>query len=102
MAMEQTNLYAAQMNFAFCTDLSEIEQYLGILLKMGLVHLSRYAMYWSSELRVPAVADVMNRNRFSDLRRFLHFNDNSKISLRRVDEGQRLRLHVGTNLEILL
>ena len=84
--MEQTNIYSVQQASAFRTDVTEIEQYLGILIKMGLVHLPRYSLYWSSELRVPAVADVMSRTRFKELTRFLHFNDNSKIQQRRDDE----------------
>jgi len=69
----------------FRTDLAEIEQYLGILVKMGLVHMPRYTCYWSSELRFPAVADVMSRNMFSNLTRYIHFNDSNKMITNRDD-----------------
>ncbi|KRX60360.1 PiggyBac transposable element-derived protein 3 [Trichinella sp. T9] len=41
---------------------SELEAFLGTLLKMGLVPKPRYAMYWSTELRCDAIADAMSRN----------------------------------------
>ena len=83
--VQQTNIYAVQCGSTFGTDLAEIEQYLGVLVKMGLVHMPRYKCYWSTELRFPAIADVMSRNRFSDLTRYIHFNDNSKAITNRDD-----------------
>jgi len=53
----QTNLYAAQSGSTFITNEEEIEQYLGILMKMGIVQMPRYQMYWSTELRYPPVAE---------------------------------------------
>jgi len=64
--VEQTNVYSVQSGSGFRTDACEIEQYLGVLMKMGLMHMPRYQMYWSKELRFPPVADVMSRNRFTD------------------------------------
>ena len=83
--VQQINIYAIQSGAYFRTDLAEIEQYLGILVKMGLVHMPRYTCYWSSELRFPAVADVMSRNMFSNLTRYIHFNDNNKMITNRDD-----------------
>ncbi|KRY45272.1 PiggyBac transposable element-derived protein 3, partial [Trichinella britovi] len=57
---------------------SELEAFLGTLLKMGLVPKPRYSMYWSTELRCDAIADAMSRNRFREVLRYLHFNDNSE------------------------
>ncbi|KRZ82835.1 hypothetical protein T08_16124, partial [Trichinella sp. T8] len=45
---------------------SELEAFLGTLLKMGLVPKPRYSMYWSTELRCDAIADAMSRNRFRE------------------------------------
>jgi len=85
--VQQTNIYAVQSGANIRTDLAEIEQYLGVPIKMGLVHMPRYMYkcYWSTELRFPAVADVMSRNRFSDITRYLHFNDNNKATTNRDD-----------------
>ena len=37
--------------------MAEIEQYLGILVKMGLVHMPRYKCYWSPELCSTVIVD---------------------------------------------
>ncbi|KRY03083.1 PiggyBac transposable element-derived protein 3 [Trichinella patagoniensis] len=50
---------------------------------MGLVPKPRYSMYWSTELRCDAIADAMSRNRFQEVLRYLHFNDNSETVLDR-------------------
>ena len=52
---------------------------------MGLCPLPRYKLYWSSELRVPAVADVFTRNKFLDIKKYLHFVDNNHIITERED-----------------
>ena len=44
---------------------------------MGIIKLPQYFDYWSSVLRFPAIADGMPRNRFSQLKQFLHFVDNN-------------------------
>ena len=33
--------------------------------------------YWSSKLSVSCVSDLMGVNRFKEIKRFMHFNDNS-------------------------
>ena len=83
--VQQTNLYAAQVGSSFVTNEEEIEQYIGILVKMGIVHMPRYELYWSVELRYPPIADVMTRDRFKDLNRFVHFNDNALATQNRDD-----------------
>ena len=78
--VEQTNkIYSVQLRSKFCTDHNEIEKYVGVLMKIGLVHMPRYIMYWSSETRYPPAADVISRNRFKDLNKLIHFNNNSKL-----------------------
>ena len=46
---------------------------------MSIVQLPKYEMYWANETRYAAIADVMSRNKYKSLRRFLHFNDNSLL-----------------------
>lgn len=81
----QTNMYAAQLGTSFSTNTDEIERYLGVLIRMGLVHMPRHEMYWSKELRFHPISDVLSRDRFKDINRFIHFNDNSKQVLQRSD-----------------
>jgi hypothetical protein len=83
--VEQSNTYAVQCGSSFLTDSNEIEQCLGVLMKMGLVHMPRYKMYWSQELRFPPIADVMSHNRFCQMNKFVHFNDNAKQITNRDD-----------------
>ncbi|KRZ61521.1 PiggyBac transposable element-derived protein 2 [Trichinella nativa] len=76
--VEQSHVYAAQCNSNFQITQSELETFLGALLKMGLVPKLGYSMYWSTELQCDAIADAMSRNRFREELRYLHFNDNSE------------------------
>lgn len=76
---QQSNLYCAQENpnSALRLDPCELEQFIGTVVYMSVVHLPRSRMYWSSECRVPQVADVISRDRFEEITKFLHFNDNN-------------------------
>jgi len=72
----------------------DMEKFVGICLYMSLVRLSYSRSYWSSEFRVDQVADIMTLNRFEDIKRFLHFSDNSvegsdKIKIRPLVEKLR-------------
>ncbi|XP_003382195.1 hypothetical protein Tsp_09043 [Trichinella spiralis] len=49
--VEQSHVYAAQCSWNFQITESELEIFLRTLLKMGLVPMLRYSMYWSTELR---------------------------------------------------
>ena len=85
---EQTNLYYTQQklsnavtsNFTPTTE-EEIEQYLGILLLTGVFPYPQYRMYWSKTTPFPKIANALQGgvNRFDQVKRFLHFNDNSKM-----------------------
>lgn len=48
-------------------------------LMMGLVQMSSVRCYWENGTRFPVVADIMPRNRFQKLVRFLHFEHNSSV-----------------------
>jgi len=81
----ETNKYAIQSGSAFRTSLEAIERYVGLLLRMGIVHMPRYRMYWSTELRYSAIADYMSRKEFEDHGRYIHFNDNVRLVTSRKD-----------------
>ena len=59
------------------TDDKEIEQFIGVLLYMGIYPLPQYRMYWSPQCRLPIITEVSKEgvNRFESIKRFLHFND---------------------------
>ncbi|KRZ28768.1 hypothetical protein T4B_10818 [Trichinella pseudospiralis] len=48
----------------------DIEQLAGILMKMGLVSMSRYRMYWSRAFRLEGIASRMSRFRFFELMKY--------------------------------
>ena len=85
MTVYQSNLFAVQKGRPLNTNLEEQCIVHGMLLKMGIVSLPRYNMYWSNEFRIPAVADLMPRNRFFDLLQNFHFTDNDLIVTARND-----------------
>ncbi|KRZ52079.1 PiggyBac transposable element-derived protein 3 [Trichinella nativa] len=63
----------------------DIELFVGTLLKMGIIPMPRYRMYWSADFRVDSIANRLTRNRFMETMRYLHFNDNSQTILDRDD-----------------
>ena len=77
--VEQTNLYSVQKTGKSTnTNRKELEQLIGIMMKMEIVKMPLYQNYWSQSTPFTPIADVMSLNRFKNLRRFLHANDNSK------------------------
>ena len=77
IVVEQANLYSIQKTGqSVNTNHNEVEQLIGMNMKMEIVHLPSYILYWSTQLRYSAIADVMPLKRFEKLRRFLHFVDN--------------------------
>ena len=49
-----------------------------IILYMGIGECPSLDDYWATDTRVPQVADLMGSKRFRQLRRCIHFNDNSQ------------------------
>ena len=74
---ERTNLYAAQKEVALNATFEEIEQYIGILLHMGVMQAPVYGMYWKSDTRYNPIADIFTRSRFDAIKSNFHICDNS-------------------------
>lgn len=103
MIAEQTNLFASQNITARqtkpgsrshswkSTNKTEIKQFLGLVLFMGVVKLPKSAYYWSKDkiLGQTFPATVMSRNRFELLLQYLHFSDN--LSVDRNDRIAKIR-----------
>ncbi|XP_054706541.1 uncharacterized protein LOC129216352 [Uloborus diversus] len=68
----------------------EIYAYLGICYVMGYHVLPNLRDYWSTDedLRVSLIARTMTYERFTEIRRFLHFNDNEKNTPNIDDENR--------------
>ena len=78
---DETNLYSVQCDVAkgsVGTTRIEIEWLLSVFLKMCIVQMPRYSMYWEVETRYTPIACLISRDRFKKLKSFLHFNDNSQ------------------------
>ena len=74
---EQTNLYSVQRKgTSLNTTSGEIEQFIGIQMYMSIIDFPAYRTYWALETRYLPIADVMSRNRYQQLREFLHVSDN--------------------------
>ncbi|XP_068619896.1 LOW QUALITY PROTEIN: piggyBac transposable element-derived protein 4-like [Battus philenor] len=90
MIAKQTNLFASQNITARQTkpgsrshswkptNKTEIKQFLGLVLFMGVVKLPKLAYYWSKDkiLGQTFPATIMSRNRFELLLQYPHFSDN--------------------------
>lgn len=62
------------------STVSEMKAFIGILITMGILKLPRLELYWQVKhrtIRSPGVSEIMPRNRFEQLFRFLHLNDSS-------------------------
>lgn len=88
----QTNLYIVQKdtNMPFRVTETDIQQFVGLVFIMSLVHLPRVTKHWSGSLGTPLVKDTMPVNKFEKIRRFIHFNDNSNMVPRDHADHDRL------------
>lgn len=75
----QTALYSAQTRTKKPIKINEleVEQFTGVCLYMSLIRMASTRSYWSTEFRVRQIADVLTLNGFEEIKRFLHFADNS-------------------------
>ena len=60
------------------TTPAEISILIGIMMKMGIVQLPSYRLYWSQSFRYETIAQVMPKNRFQELLN-MHFVNNLEI-----------------------
>ena len=89
----QTNMYAAQFLASHPnlprhsryrswhdTNPSEMRQFLGLLLLTGIIQKPSLHHYWSIDVlyETPIFRSIMTRNRFQNLLKFFHLNDNAQ------------------------
>uniref|UniRef100_A0A3P9LG76 PiggyBac transposable element-derived protein domain-containing protein n=1 Tax=Oryzias latipes TaxID=8090 RepID=A0A3P9LG76_ORYLA len=77
--VEQSNVYCRQQNpnHDLRLDRTSLEQFIGAAVYMSFFHLPQSRMYWSSACRVQQVADVLSRDRWEEIKQFIHFSDNT-------------------------
>ena len=62
---QETNLYSLQTSGkSINTNATEIEQFVGILVEMGILKYPQYRMYWDLTTRIPLTANVMGAYSF--------------------------------------
>jgi hypothetical protein len=74
------------------TNYNEMKTFLAMLILMGIIHKPRINMYWTldSVLETPIFGQIMTRNRFLLLSKFLHFANNDEYD---ATDPQRDRLY---------
>lgn len=76
---QHSNLYSSQeRGDPIKTSHGEIEDFLAVLLFMGVFNFPAMEDYRHLESRFNVIADIMPRARYKLLRRFIHFNDNQQ------------------------
>ena len=66
---DQSNIYAFQKDGKVVgLSVAEIKTYVGILLKMGIIHPLYYRYYWSNSYSFPSIANAMSRNKFDTIK----------------------------------
>lgn len=84
LIVDQTMKYASQHNMhRFSITAEELKVFIGILLFSGYHSLPRERMYWQldEDTHLPLISNNMSRNRFQEIKRYIHLADNSKLDL---------------------
>ena len=77
----QANLYSAQKNVeSINTDAKELEQLIGVYLRMGLVKMPNQLSYWETFSGHTSVSSIFSRERFVTLMSLIHFVDNNSVT----------------------
>lgn len=79
--VEQTNVYSVQCrpNKSVNVSTDEIEQFIGTCLYMSIIQLPATRHYWCGYLGHPTINEVISCNRWEEIKRYIHFCDNSKF-----------------------
>ncbi|KAH8041915.1 hypothetical protein HPB51_019550 [Rhipicephalus microplus] len=78
--VRETNSYSTQTTGkSLNITESELDQFVGLCLFMGLMQMPMVRSYWEHKTRFPAIADIMLRNQFEKIMRLLYFIDNNKV-----------------------
>ncbi|XP_047132711.1 piggyBac transposable element-derived protein 3-like isoform X1 [Hydra vulgaris] len=91
---EQSSLYSCQSSgTSICVTSNEIESFIGVYFRMGLVKLPSVRSYWETFMNYDGVSLVLSRNRFLSILRYLHFVDNLKVTdeVKKNDRAWKLR-----------
>ncbi|KAJ8928565.1 hypothetical protein NQ314_018869 [Rhamnusium bicolor] len=79
--VEQTILYSVQQRpeKPVYTDRAEIESFFSTLIWMSMMNLPRSRLYWNLKFRFTQIAEQLSVNRWEEIKRFIHFNNNNNM-----------------------
>lgn len=78
----ESNMYGmSKSGIELKTTVKEIQIFIGLYLRMGLMKAYNVRAYWAKETRYPPVAEYMRRNRFQLLARHIHFNNENNDNI---------------------
>lgn len=91
--VEQTILYSVQVRpeKPLDIDTGELDKFLSVMLWMSLVRVSSSRLYWSDTMGFPQIINALPMRRFEEIKRFIHFNDNTTAVEK--DQPEHDRLH---------
>lgn len=82
----QSNIYSVEKSGKSADiAISELEQFISILLYSTLMKSADFRMYWNNHLRWPIIADIMPVKRFETIKQYFHLCDNGLIKKKHED-----------------
>lgn len=77
--MQQSNLFGVQTRPERPPNITteELRIFCGICIYMSVIQLPSTRSYWNNSMEIPNISRAMTCNRFEEIKRFLHFNDNN-------------------------
>jgi len=81
LIVEQSNLYARQLGGTLDLEPQELLAWLGVTIMMGVLVLPRRAQYWG-EFAPELIELAFTRDRYMDILKYLHLNDNTQAIAR--------------------
>lgn len=90
----ETNLYAHQTNpnTRFVATREKLLQFFGTCILTGIIHMPNVRNYWKPSIGIEVIRKCMSVNSFEEIRRFLHFNDNTNYD---PTDKDRTRIAIG-------
>ena len=80
--VNETNLYAFQNDFYLNVSTDEMKTFIALILRSGYFRLPSKRLHWCKDTDVSSdgASQFMRRDRFENILRYLHFNNNSLIN----------------------
>jgi hypothetical protein len=97
LLQKQTNLYAAQQILIKPdptwkkVTIGELKAWVGCVIAMGIDKKPNLHMYWEETWKTPIITNRFTRDRFLQIRKYLHLTDNEAIAERKDDRLAKIR-----------